>query len=397
MWKPQSQEQTFTCDLCGGVLPLEISSDKKCRCERCGKIHLLSDQAQDGKRAGPTPPVVSAQAHASASNIIFYCLACQSRLVARCSAVGQKTKCPTCGVGNTVPKWLKSPPPGDQSPAIPQGNLESTKVQERAGTTESEPPKSRSRESKRSRPSKRPELPAAPLLHGVALMLWSSPIPALWLAYSISLALVATLFTQAMGQASQGAYAILAILLLTVGCVLGTLWWMAVSALWCSILAESSEGHDRLYNPPPFLITECMKETATLGAALAISAIPGWVLGKWTDTPHLWLAIGMLTFFPILLLSALEAESSLDLFSARLWGSLVSRPGHWIFFYLETWILASLCVWPMVRWLQDPVTYYPIWAPWVMAGSLIYFRLLGRLGWWLAESLPLPADENEPD
>jgi|GEM_PF-4363433 len=113
MPKSHTAKRTLTCDLCGGSL--EKGSGDKCRCKRCGKIHFLAELSQD-KRAPRTFPVDNlSPRHASVENIAFYCLACQSRLVARCSDVGQKTKCPTCGVGNTVPTRSTSASPRTRS------------------------------------------------------------------------------------------------------------------------------------------------------------------------------------------------------------------------------------------------------------------------------------------
>ena len=103
---------------------------------------------------------------------------------------------------------------------------------------------------------------------------------------------------------------------------------------------------------------------------------------------------GGLLAFPPLLLSCLENGSPLELFSPKIFASLYRRPGHWLLFSLEAALLVAGTLFALAALSQRSPAAALLAIPLCVATSLLYFRLLGRFAWWLAESLPADK-ENE--
>jgi len=96
----------------------------------------------------------------------------------------------------------------------------------------------------------------------------------------------------------------------------------------------------------------------------------------------------MIVFFPIILLSQLEVGSPFGISSARVLASLVRLPFTWLFFFAELTALAA--GWIGLTFLVD--MFVPVLdvltTPLFVAALFLAARLLGRLGWKLAESTP---------
>src|SRR5206468_879767 len=90
----------------------------------------------------------------------------------------------------------------------------------------------------------------------------------------------------------------------------------------------------------------------------------------------------LLVSFPLLLLSALEADSYIWPFSGEIFGSLRPLLRGWIAFYFLSGLLAAVA-WIATIMMFEPLQYStplvagPLWA----TAFFIYARLLGRLAW----------------
>jgi hypothetical protein len=117
------------------------------------------------------------------------------------------------------------------------------------------------------------------------------------------------------------------------------------------------------------------------------SALPGDVQGL--------IAIGAwLVCFPIVMLSNLEQSSAFAVFSPRLGASLVRCAGPWLLFYIETAVLCAASLGLLYAISLGP-TWVAYLGPWVTVGTmLVYMRLVGRLAWWLAETMPAAAEDT---
>jgi len=112
---PLSPTRLFVCTACGAALPVgDEHLGKQCRCGRCGKVSLVTDEAEELARQRRAK-----QAAAENQPIGFYCRVCDTRLTARVKHVGRKAKCPDCGALTEVPPPPKQRP--RQKPAAMHG------------------------------------------------------------------------------------------------------------------------------------------------------------------------------------------------------------------------------------------------------------------------------------
>ena len=89
--------------------------------------------------------------------------------------------------------------------------------------------------------------------------------------------------------------------------------------------------------------------------------------------------VGGVVFFPVLLLSELERGSPIELLSPKLWGSLVTRPGHWLLFYAQTALICLACAGVVAGLAVLSLPLALLAVPVLVVGSFLYFCLLGRL------------------
>ncbi|HEX6963526.1 MAG TPA: hypothetical protein VF175_16785, partial [Lacipirellula sp.] len=191
---------------------------------------------------------------------------------------------------------------------------------------------------------------------------------------------------------AMGSMVFMAIPMFAIGCVFMGLWLLTALPLCLAIVTESSEGADELHNPPSWISMD-FAEAFFVVIAGAVSAIPAWLTLKATGTLPLEaqeaIAAGTwMIFFPIVLLSNLEQSSAFAVFSPRLLSSLVRCAGPWLLFYLESAMLAAVAGAAILGISQGP--WWLVYSgPWVTVTTLlVYMRLIGRLAWWLAESMP---------
>ncbi|MCG8451400.1 MAG: hypothetical protein MI725_17680, partial [Pirellulales bacterium] len=324
----------------------------------------------------------------------MFCRVCDTLMQAQVKQVGQKLTCPDCGAKTLVPE----PPPEKpaKSVLVPDGEeYQLDEMQPPPPRSVPEPPAVREsqthreyRESLQHEYGQRPQMPRLPLLRGVLPMLVRKPLPAWWLSLSAVGFVLLGLATLAATQ-----HAFVAVCCLALAIMVGGICFAAATALCCAILTDSSEGCNRLYNAPPFIPHEWFAEAAYLGIAMVVSLIPASLIGRIAPEPMIGMALGMLLCFPIVLLSSLEQGSPLSVLSVRLVASLVRKPLHWLMFYLVTSLVIGGSVWAAWALMQSSAIASAAVVPLAVATVLLYFRLLGRFAWWLAESLP--EDDSE--
>jgi len=456
---PLSPTRLFVCTACGAVLPVgEELVGKKCRCGRCGKVSLVSEN---------TPPKRAKQSAASPQRFSFSCRVCETRLAARVEDVGRKAKCPDCGALTAVPAapkprpkqvpkamhgqqyglWgvneapssaelsarqpkffpvycrvcdtlmharpeqvgkklacpdcgaktvIKEPPKPKpkKSALVPEGEeyqLDATHVPPVRPLPQFTPPTpglKKDADPIRQERADRPKIPRLPIFRGVAAMLLQNPVVSWFFGLSAAglivggfLVIVVSINPIAAIPFFFGAFLVTIMAL------------CAASALCLAVLTESSEGNDRLYNPPGSMFLDWMGDVFYLITSGMLALAP-WVLLCHVlerDLPiqyqgPLMFAGGLFTF-PLLLLSCLENGSPLEPFSVRIFGSVSKRPGHWLLFFLESLVIAGGSLFAVVGLLSAAPAMALLAIPLCAAASLLYFRILGRFAWWLAESL----------
>jgi hypothetical protein len=120
--------------------------------------------------------------------------------------------------------------------------------------------------------------------------------------------------------------------------------------------------------------------------------------------------------FPIILLSQLDTGTPLGVASGRVLSSMKTCPFSWMFFYFECAVIAAICFLATVLVVSGPeelvrtITFRgqaidfmgrPLTLLWLVPlyvlALIIMARLLGRLGWRLAEAMPLDEDPKDED
>ena len=205
------------------------------------------------------------------------------------------------------------------------------------------------------------------------------------------------LFLMYMVLGAMGNQAVYIMPLFAGGCMLAGIWLMSAAPLFMAVTTQSTDGNDELYDPPSWIALD-FAEAAFLLLAAAVSALPAWLAmkgasglpdeGQWAIGAGVWLLV-----FPFVVLSALEQGAPLAIFSPRLAGSQVRCFVPWLAFYI-----ASTAVIAGVGWLAlylasrgSLIAMAPI--PWLAVGLIfVYMRMLGRLGWWIADVMPPPAE-----
>jgi hypothetical protein len=241
-------------------------------------------------------------------------------------------------------------------------------------------------------------MPRVPLVQGVWRMLLTSEVLVRWMALSIVLTVAAWFLSWVLSAMGAGVF--LAIPMFAIGCVALGVWLMTALPVGLAIVTESSEGNDQLHDPPNLISFE-FAQAFFVAIAAAVSMVPAGLTFKiptvWPQEGHVALAAAVwLACFPIALLSNLEQSAAFAVFSPRLASSVVRRPGPWMLFYLESLLLAAVAGALALAIFAGPPSLLLL-LPWLtVAALLIYMRLLGRLAWWLAETMPAP-DEGKTE
>jgi hypothetical protein len=333
-----------------------------------------------------------------------YCGVCDTLMYARPKQVGSQLKCPDCGALTSV----KAPPAPveKKSVLVPEG--EEYQLDPAAAGQPAPLPAYVERVQQaahvavelqaRQRAAELPPMPALPTLQGVWPMLVREPVTTWWVGISVSGMGLAWLVIDSIPAPGASGLALIYSLFCRILATLAfVLWSGPTAAIWTAILAESSEGHRKLHVSPSPWFFNCLAETSYIGVALALSWIPGFALITFFPV-EIWATMGgisALFVFPVLLLATLQEGSPLAVHSPRIWGSLLRRPFHWLVFYLESGVLAAataLTSAALVIQMESWAIYAAV--PLVLAGLFVYFRILGRFAWWLAESLPPPAEDS---
>ncbi len=419
------QSVGFNCLVCQTRMTMPARfAGKRVECPDCGTKNVIPEPPPERKPVVPEAmhgqqygvwstegPLPSEIRDRHPQYIAVHCRLCQTLMHARPEQVGQMLDCPDCGTKTVVVAPAEEPPP--RQVLVPDGDEyqldESSAPAERplpaaARRMEEESAKPGKSESKpgSSASKKRPRLP---LVFGAPWMLVRSPLPVWWFGLSLWLTILMALLTvpgqmgslgAAGGRAGVAGGVMMAVLAYAGVCILGPIWLAGMAALCGSVLEESSDGVDRLASPPGRDFIEWFSWLWVMAVSAGASTLPGWAVGAAVD----WAAaeggfafplniqvlapvLGAVLCFPVMLLSALENGSSMEVFSKRVWASLLRRPLHWLLFYVEVGLLGVGCV-AVVSLASD---FAWAAAPAIVAAGLVYFRLLGRLGWWLSESL----------
>jgi hypothetical protein len=317
---------------------------------------------------------------------------------ARPEQIGKRLTCPDCGAQTNIK--APPPPPPKISPLVPDGHeyqLDATQAPIARPQLQFEPAESIASPTAtapiRTAAGQRPKMPPVPILQGVGAMLWRSPVST-WFGWLSAVGLTMGGFLQVVVSIHP-----VAAIPFLIGAGLSALLGLCAAAAIClAVLTESSEGNDRLHNPPGPVFLDWMGDVFYLVTAGMLALAPWWLLCRAfeQELPIEALAgvmvAGWLFTFPLLLLSCLENGSPMELFSTRIFGSVSKRPGRWLLFVVESVVIVGGTCLAAAGFFSLSPAIALLAIPLGVAAALLYFRVLGRFAWWLAESLAATED-----
>ena len=415
----QTQRISFRCRVCDtGLVASSKHVGRKAKCPDCGAGTPVPEppsprppqkpKAMHGQQYGlwgvddaPSPAEIKAK---QPKYFPVFCRNCDTMMHAQPKQIGKKIACPDCGAKTDVkeppkPKPKKSAlvPDGQEyqldAEHVPPKRLEPQFVH--APTVAREAAESREAKSRevgdpiRQEQVARPKIPRLPTFQGVMKMLVRTPVVT-WFAWVTLVGLMAGGFLLVTMMLNPVA----AIPFFFGAAAAAILSLSAIGAFCLAVLTESSEGNDRLYNPPGPVFLDWMGEVFYLVFPAMLAPAPWWLLCMALQkelppgAPGLLMVAGWLFTFPLLLLSSLENGSVLEPFSFRVFGSVTKLPGHWLLFVVESAAIVGgtlAAIYGLVA-TGSPALMLPI-VPLCVASALLYFRVLGRFAWWLSESL----------
>jgi len=168
--------------------------------------------------------------------------------------------------------------------------------------------------------------------------------------------------------------------------LLALCWSVVTAATLLAILEDTSEGLDVVENWPDAVWLDWAPTSLFVVNSLALSAVPGFLLTFLPiPTTVAWaaVALGAFLLFPILLLSMKEADSALQCYSQPIARSLRRVWWVWGLFYTTSAgvilaggvLLAIASFFELFGWL--------IFVGVFLYAAMIYFRMLGRLTWFI--------------
>ena len=343
---------------------------------------------------------------AAANKVWVTCPICLSRGAVPASAIGSKVKCPKCTASFVAePERPKDDLLDDDIALAPLDLPPSSGV--KAVTTHDDEYNLVAEPIPHPMAGKRPPVaPAAPDAEpdyivkppknaGVGWAFTSNVLTYPWTFAALVQWVVCSLFFIVAGTISLYAYAMLAqiswgsvvgVCVMVLGVIVSALAFSYASTCLLDITVNSAYNCDKLRDWPNQDWVERIIHMFRFIFLCSFAAIPAYALaeGCALGTGVFWpvFAAFMLGSFPLLLLSAFEADSYIWPFSGEIFGSVRPLSGAWIAFYLLSGLLvAAACVATvmMLAPLQysTPLIAGPLWA----AAVFIYGRLLGRLAW----------------
>jgi DNA-directed RNA polymerase subunit RPC12/RpoP len=427
----EPQHVGFECRVCGTrMFGYTHQVGQQMKCGDCGALTVIPPPPKPKPKNIPAAlegeqyelwdpdeqPLPSEIIAAQPQYVAIHCTRCGTLMHASERQVGQPIPCPDCRTMNVVPLPKKPVAkrqvlaPDSQTPILDPRHepaprpLVLAPVSKMVHEEEHEGAYTRALEkSKRTgKPMEvdvrgRPIMPRWPLVTGVLSFLFSRGAPVRWICYSLVWMIydaIATYGISAIGsggdRTAQSMAAIMGVCFMVLGVIMCVFWSAGLSAIFFAIVTESSVGNREIHAWPGPEFMAWFPEFFHLLIAGAMSIGPGWLLAHLApNEPLLASALvgaGVVLSFPLIVLSQLDLGSMFGILSIRVLQSVARCPLSWLMFYLESLVLFAGCV--AIGYFVPLILCAPVF---VMA-VFLYARLLGRLGWKLAESMTIGVD-----
>jgi DNA-directed RNA polymerase subunit M/transcription elongation factor TFIIS len=429
--KPRAPELvTFSCLLCETRITARVADvGKRIACPDCGRKNVIPSPP------APKAPVVPAAMSGEQLEVWgldetpttdksappprlhpVECKLCQTLMYATEAQIGTKLQCPDCGTftlaHRTEPPKPKGPflvDPGEEydvdaaqapppRPVPVPISVRDAELHETARAT-TVGPDGRLIVQKDPELDRRPVRPAVPLVQGALRMLFTEEVIARGLMMSILFGGAAWCAIDSLNTPAASLAAIAGIFLMLVAVGLTVLWLSFAAPTLLAVVSASSEGHDRLHEPPEWSPFDWIVEGVYLIMPAVAAGWPAFAVWQLGGSLPVWaqLAIGggaALVIFPLAMLGVLLESTPVGVISPKLLSTLGRCAGPWLMFYIETAALAALAGlagWALLQTSGWGLFVLPVLA---MAFALTYMRLLGRLAWWIGDAMP---EAKEPE
>jgi DNA-directed RNA polymerase subunit M/transcription elongation factor TFIIS len=405
--EPSQEFIRLVCPGCSARLhPRVHLAGKKVACPDCGR-HLRVPQpspapTQPAKKArdpGAYHVASDAGARPLPATFLVLCPLCSARLHPRVEHVGRKVKCPDCDRPFVVPppKVVPAPPPKPEPGAYGVGEA---RAQGPALLTNFLTVETRLEPEKISPP------PAVWWASGVFDFPWRGETRPrwIWLVVDGVFCAAISIFSLLVLRAVLGAVGLGGPAVMLVAGIFGALlmlpWLLTgfyAAALLLAVVIDTANGADEIDQWPIADVSDWFWRGCyfliSFTAAGAVGSITGIFVGaaiedpEWTFVARVALLAGSLHFlFPLLILSALEANSAFAILTPTMCGRFASHLPSCLLFYGLSAMLGIFLLGPLAigAYFMPTVTLFfvgPLAGTWV----LIYARLLGRLAWRMAE------------
>ena len=388
------------CPKCRAVLhPRVEKAGRHVKCPDCFSAVLVPQPAAPdapAKRRDPGEYGVRearAPARSEADSADFFptlCPTCQARLHPRRSHVGKRARCPDCDTVFVIPRppeTAKAKPP--PSPGKYAMGEESKRAEAEfhyltvERVTEPEP-----------------EPPAPPetgwFLRGVFTFPWWPGAWARWMI--LAMLFVPALFMAGLIIVLAGPNGLDKMATLAVYLILPLMWtwvWALSYAAACfvTIVQDTGSGNDAVDGWPEGdwreRVVTMLYVGLHFGFALAAGSALAWPIGMFYGPTWGVLATIAATnlFFPLFMLSSMEADTLLVPYSAVMYGSLFKVAGGWLVVYLESLFVVAFVGGVLVAGLAWSPIAALVAAPLLLSTAIfILARLYGRLAWRVGQA-----------
>jgi hypothetical protein len=254
-------------------------------------------------------------------------------------------------------------------------------------------------EQKRSEP----KLPERPFVTGVASFLFDPQAGVRWCVFTLWSHVLIRVLYGVFYFADAGVLQVASIGLVAILAVLGMPFVLWFSGSCLAITRDTANGCETIESWPGLDFTECLSAApyAVLSSSAAI--FPGYVIGQvflWSGAPiwamFLACTLTLLIFYPVILLSMLKSGSPIAMLSPAVIQSMNSSLGTWLRYYALSGCLgalAALAVW--LNWITGFVLGLFCAIP-MIAVTMIYHRLMGRLAWVIQTQSEKERVESKP-
>jgi hypothetical protein len=384
-----AEPQSVRCTYCKA--PVSVPSREQARSQQTAKTNYPAPTVEEYAIATPdgAAPVKPARSrsngktdHDGPPSLTLECPTCHELVKATVGAKPGRIPCTFCGTQLAVPDrktlagWRAkkiAPPSAAEVGEYAAGPVHQSPTLRRGGVFD------------RLAEIRQEAVPLPPrwtFFSGVFLLPWRGDTIVRWgyMTFGFTAVILVGLVLKGLGSPLAAVFFILPIIWI------GFMSFSYAAACGLCVLESTAGGLDRIEGWPEPNWKEWMAQMMYVGWIGAIPLTVSYglaVLGSFQGIPQfLTMPVAFFVIYPISLMSALEANSIWVPLTTSILGSLFKWWWCWLMFYF----LSGLIGWGILAAAAFAVNssndillvaLAPFWA----AGVLIYFRLLGRLGW----------------